>query len=314
MSGAYNAVFNNLYPAGRRTSLIVDPPDGRIPPLTPAVRERMQQDREYRGALNQATEECRQRVNACVGATYGPPSPRRAEVPPNYQVSTMNRADHPEDTGLQTRCLITDLPKLGDGNLNFGGSFRRVVQSPGAVSIYLDFSQGQGFHRAIRITTRSHLPANIRQWWGDSRGRWKGNTLVVDVTNFTAKSDYRGSRENLHLIERYTGTGPDTMDYSLTLDDPTTWTRPWTMRQELVKQSDEANRIYYEPWCHEGNYGLGARGETPAAFDQRGIPSVGVDPRSNMLNILHCHALLGGHLAGLGDTREFHNGRLAACG
>ena len=275
VSGAYNAVFNNFYPAGRRTSLIVEPPDGRIPPLTPAVRERMQQDQEYRGALNQATEECRQRVEACAGATYGPPSPRRAEVAPNYQVSTMNRADHPEDTGLQTRCLITGLPDLGNGNLNFGGSFRRVVQSAGAVSIYLDFGQGQGYPRAIQITTRPHLPANIRQWWGDSRDRWDGNTLVVDVTNFTAKSDYRGSRENLHLIERYTRTGPDTMDYSVTLDDPTTWTRPWTMRQELVKQSDEANRIYYEPRCHEGNYGLvgillGARAADRAFAEGRG--------------------------------------------
>lgn len=283
VSGAYNAVFNNYYPAGRRTSLIVDPPDGQIPPLTAAVRERMRQDQEYRGALNQATEECRQRVEACVGATYGPPSPRREEVPPHYQIRTMNRADHPEDTGLQTRCLITGLPDLGDGNLNFGGSFRRVVQSPGAVSIYLDFSQGQGFHRAIPITDRPHLPPNIRQWWGDSRGRWEGNTLVVDVTNFTAKTDYRGSRENLHLIERFTRTGPDTMDYSLTLDDPTTWTRPWTKRQQLVKQLDEPNRIYYEPRCHEGNYGLvgillGAR-----AADQAFAEGTGPDPATRCL-------------------------------
>ena len=146
VAGAYNAVFNNFYPAGRRTSLIVDPPDGQIPPSTPAVQERMRQDQEYRGALNQATEACRQQAEACAGATYGPPSPRRAEVPPSYQVSTMNRADHPEDTGLQTRCLIVGLPDLGNGNLNFGGSFRRVVQSPGVVSIYLDLGQGQGFH------------------------------------------------------------------------------------------------------------------------------------------------------------------------
>ena len=82
--GAYNAVFNNFYPAGGRTSLIVDPPDGRIPPLTPVVRERMRQDREYLGALNQATDACREQVEACAGATYGPPSPRRAEVPPSY--------------------------------------------------------------------------------------------------------------------------------------------------------------------------------------------------------------------------------------
>ena len=267
VAGAYNAVFNNFYPAGRRTSLIVDPPDGRIPPLTPAVRERMRQDQEYQGALNQATE-------------GGPPSPRRAEAPPNYQLRGINRADHPEDTGVRTRCLQVGLPELGNG---FGGSFRRVVQSPGVVSIYLDFSQGQGFPRVIPITTRPHLPANIRQWFGDSRGRWDGNTLVVDVTNFTAKTDFRGSRENLHLIERFTRTGPDTMDYSLTVDDPTTWTRPWTMRQELVRQPDEANRIYYEPRCHEGNYGLAGILRGARAADQAFAEGRGPDPATQCL-------------------------------
>ena len=278
VAGAYNAVFNNYYPAGRRTSLIVDPPDGQIPPLTPAVGERTRQDREYRGALNQATDGCRQQAEACSGATYGPPSPRRAEAPPNYQVSAINRSDHPEDTGLQTRCLLVGLPDLGNGNLNFGGSFRRVVQSPGAVSVYLDFGQGQGFNRMIPITTRPHLPANVRQWWGDSRGRWEGNTLVVDVTNFTAKTDYRGSRENLHLVERYTRTGPDTMDYEVTLDDPKTWTGPWTMRHELVRQPDEPNRIYYEPRCHEGNYGLPGILRGGRAADQAFAEGRGPDP------------------------------------
>jgi hypothetical protein len=256
VAGAYNAVFNNFYHTGRRTSLIVDPPDGRMPPLTPAARERIKRDQEFQGALNQATDVCKQREAACGGAKYGPPSPRRAEVPPSYQVNAINRADNPEDTGLQTRCLITGLPDFGNGNNNFGGNYRRIVQTPGAVSMFVDFGQGHGFHRAIPITTRPHLTSNIRQWWGDSRARWEGNTLVVDVTNFTAKSDYFGSRENLHLIERYTRTGPDTLEYALTLDDPTTWTTPWTMKQDLFKQPDEPNRIYYEPRCHEGNYGL----------------------------------------------------------
>ena len=283
VGGAYNAVFNNYYPAGRHTSLIVDPRDGRIPPLAPAVRERRRQDQEYRDALNQATEACRQQEEACGGATYGPPSLRRAEVPPNYQVSAINRADHPEDTGLQTRCLIVGLPDFGNGNLNFGGSFRRVVQSPGVISIYLDFGQGQGFNRVIPVTTRPHLPANVRQWMGDSRGRWEGNTLVVDVTNFTAKVDYRGSRENLHLIERYTRTGPDTIDYEVTLEDPTTWTRPWTMRQELVRQPDEANRIYYEPRCHEGNYGLAGILQGTRAADQAFAEGRGPDPATRCI-------------------------------
>ena len=275
VAGAYNSVFNNFYRTGRRTSLIVDPPDGRIPPFTPAVLERMKQFREYRAALVQATEECRQQVTSCAGGTYGPPSPRRAEPPPSYTLARLNRADNPEDTGAATRCMMGGLPDFGSGHNNFGGNYRRIVQSPGWLSVFDDYGQGQGYHRAIPVTTIPHLPSHIRQWWGDSRARWEGTTLVVDVTNFTAKSDYEGSRENLHLIERYTRTGPTTMEYAITLEDPTTWTRPWTMKQDLVKQDDKANRIYYEPRCHEGNYGLvgillGARTQEEAFAEGRG--------------------------------------------
>src|ERR1700675_4986897 len=83
-----------------------------------------------------------------------------------------------------------------------------------------------------------------------------GTTLVVDVTNFSPKTDYRGARENLHLVERWTRTGPNTLEYAVTIEDPTVWTRPWTARQELTKQSDQENRIYYEPRCIEGNIGF----------------------------------------------------------
>ena len=79
---------------------------------------------------------------------------------------------------------------------------------------------------------------------------------MIDVTNFSPKRDYRGSRENLHLVERWTRTGPDTLEYAVTIEAPTVWTRPWTARQELSKQSDQENRIYYEPRCYEGNYGF----------------------------------------------------------
>jgi len=101
-----------------------------------------------------------------------------------------------------------------------------------------------------------HLPANIRQWYGDSRGHWEGNTLVIDVTNFSPKTDYQGSRENLHLVERWTRTGPTSLAYEITMEDPTVWTRPWTVKQDFSKQSDQENRIYYEPRCVEGNYAL----------------------------------------------------------
>jgi hypothetical protein len=167
------------------------------------------------------------------------------------------------------------LGSLPDFGTAFGGSFRRIVQSPGSVAIFYDVGQGQGFPRTIPITTSPHLPSNIRQRFGDSRGHWEGNTLVVDVTNFTAKTNYQGSRENLHLVERWTRTGPGTIDYAVTMDDPTTWTRSWTVKQELSKQSDQANRIYYEPRCHEGNYGLpgllaGARAAETAFAEGRG--------------------------------------------
>ena len=132
------------------------------------------------------------------------------------------------------------------------------MQSPATVSIYYDTGQGQGWQRIIPITDRPHLPRHVRQWFGDSRGRWDGNTLVVDVTNFNHKKEYRGSRENLHLVERFTRLDANTLEYVATMEDPTTWTKPWTVRQEWTKQNDQASRVYYEPRCHEGNYGMAA--------------------------------------------------------
>jgi hypothetical protein len=129
------------------------------------------------------------------------------------------------------------------------------VQSPGAVAIYYDIGQGQGFSRVIPITDRPHLPNHIRQRYGDAVGRWEGDTLVVDITNFTQKTDFQGSRENLHLIERYKRIDANTLSFQVTIEDPATWTRPWTAVQELTKNSDQKNQVY-EGGCHEGNYGL----------------------------------------------------------
>jgi hypothetical protein len=121
----------------------------------------------------------------------------------------------------------------------------------------------------------AHLPSSIRLWFGDSRGHWEGNTLVVDVTNFTGKTNFRGSNENLHLIERWTRTGPQAVEYKVTIEDPTTWTKPWTVIQEYSKQSDQFNRIYKEPRCVEGNYSIfgwlaGARAKEQAFAEGRG--------------------------------------------
>jgi hypothetical protein len=195
----------------------------------------------------------------CSGGTYDPtPSPRRAEPPPRYLAGNfgrINRYDGPEDGALADRCLTLGLPEFGTA---FGGSFRRIVQTPGGVSMFYDVGQGEGWQRNIVMTGSPRLPANIRQWYGNSRGRWEGNTLVIDVTNFSPKTDFQGSRENLHLVERWTRTGPNTLEYEVKIEDPTVWTRAWTVKQEFAKQSEQENRIYYEPRCVEGNSSLPA--------------------------------------------------------
>jgi hypothetical protein len=248
VAGAYNAVFQSVRPTGKRTSLVVDPPDGRIPALTPEATTRNELEREYRLALLQPTETCKNKDAACAGGKYGPVSPRRAEMPPLYNTGRTNRNDGPEDRSMTERCMGAVLP-------DFGG-YRRIVQAPGSVSIFYDTGQGQGWQRVIPVDSRPHLPSTIRQRFGDSRGRWDGDTLVVDVLNFSPKFSYQATRENLHLVERFRRVDANTIEYSVTIEDPTTWTKPWTVKQEMVRQDEQANRIYYEPRCHEGNYGL----------------------------------------------------------
>ncbi len=253
VSGSYNNVFVSFKRTGARTSLIVDPPNGRIPPLTPQAQKFAGAEREFRLALLQSTETCKNKEAACSGGKYDPTrSPRFAELPPRYNTTRMNRNDGPEDSSLGERCLTGGLPEFGGPT----GSFRRIVQTPGGISIFYDVGQGQGWQRNIVMNASPHLPASIRQWYGDSRGHWEGDTLVIDVTNFSSKTDFQGSRENLHLIERWTRTGPGTLEYEVTIEDPTVWTQAWTVREEFSRQSDEDNRLYTEPRCVEGNYGL----------------------------------------------------------
>jgi hypothetical protein len=273
INGAYNAAtFFSTKRTGARTSKIVDPPNGRFPPLTPEAQKRAAAEREFRLALVRSTDTCKNKLPGCAGGTYDPtPSPRRAEAPPRYNTARMNRNNGPEDSSLPERCLTVGLPEFGGAT----GSFRRIVQSPGGISIFYDVGQGQGWQRNIVMNGSPHLPAGIRQWFGDSRGRWEGDTLVIDVTNFSPKTEVFGSRENLHLVERWTRTGPRTLAYEVTVEDPTVWTRSWTVKQELSRQSDEENRFYPEPRCHEGNYGLpgllhGRRAEDAAFAEGRG--------------------------------------------
>jgi len=254
VAGAYSAVFMSMKRTGTRTSMIVDPANGRVPALTLEAQKRAAAERDFRLALLQSTDTCKNKSVACAGGKYDPkPSALRAEPPPRYNTARMNRHDNPEDGALADRCLTGGLPEFGTA---YGGSFRRIVQTPGGISIFYDVGQGQGWQRNIVMNGSPHLPASIRQWYGDSRGHWEGNTLVVDVTNFSSKTDYQGSRETLHLIERWTRTGPNTLEYAVTIDDPAVWTRPWTAKQEFTRQNEQANRIYYEPRCVEGNYGF----------------------------------------------------------
>jgi hypothetical protein len=283
INGAYNAAtFFSTKRTGARTSKIVDPPNGRIPPLTPEAQKTAAAEREFRLALLQSTDACKKMLPGCAGGKYEPTtSPRRAEAPPRYNTARMNRNDGPEDSALGERCLTGGLPEFGGAT----GSFRRIVQTPGGISMFYDVGQGQGWQRNIVMDGSPHLPAGIRQWFGDSRGHWEGDTLVVDVTNFSPKTDYQGSRENLHLVERWTRTAPDTLAYEVRIEDPTVWTRPWTVKQEFGKQSDQENRLYTEPRCIEGNQGLPGllhgrrvedvafatgRGPDPASMDNTG--------------------------------------------
>ena len=276
VAGAYNAAFMSIKRTGVRTSLIVDPPNGRIPPLTPEAQKIAAADRALRLALLQSTETCKNKSVACEGGKYDPtPSTRRAELPARYNTARMNRHDGPEDGALPDRCLTGGLPEFGTA---YGGSFRRIVQTPGGIAMFYDVGQGQGWQRNVVMNGSPHLPPSIRQWFGDSRGHWEGNTLVIDVSNFSPKTDFRGSRENLHLVERWTRKGPTTLEYVVTVEDPTVWTRPWTVKQEFTKQSEQENRIYYEPRCVEGNYALPSLMLSARMADRAFAQGKGPDP------------------------------------
>ena len=222
VEGAYNDVFTERVSnvvRTKRTSLIVDPPDGKIPALT-------------------ETEQKRRSSQERRGRTFDGHYFVDTEHPP---------ADNPEDRHARERCLGVTLP--------ITDRFMRIVQGSGQVMIYYEFAAQGGIYRTILLDGQPHLPVHIRQWLGDSRGHWEGNTLVVDTTNFSNKTSYRGSGENLHLVERITRVGADMIMYEITVGDPTVWTRPWTMEVPLTMTDNKQNRIF-ESACHEGNYAM----------------------------------------------------------
>jgi hypothetical protein len=191
-----------------RTSLITDPPDGRIPPLTPAGQERA--------------------------------AARRAR--------SQRPAEGPEDFNQIERCLTYGVPRLSGSNTGAGPmGYYSIVQTPSTIALFLE-----AIHEAriISLDGRPHLPPSVRLWEGDSRGRWEGTTLVVDTTNFSTRNDFMGSSDHLHLVERFTRVAADRIDYQITIDDPTTWTKPWTA---VIRLKRSAERLY-EYACHEGNF------------------------------------------------------------
>ncbi len=205
-----------------RTSLITDPSDGRLPPVTPEGRRR-----QLEGLASNVTTPWQ------FGATA------------SNAVRPARSLNGPEDLSNVLRCISWGVPKIA-GNINYTG-YQQIVQGPGYV-VFL--SEVNHEARVIPLDGRPHLSARLRQWNGDSRGRWEGNTLVVETTNFSPKSFFMGSADGLHLVERFTRTSPTTLDYELTLTDPATWTRPWTALIRL-KSTDERLQEFA---CHEGNH------------------------------------------------------------
>jgi hypothetical protein len=281
VAGAYNAVYTSVKPAGPRTSLVVDPADGRIPTLTEEAKRDDEIQREWRLMLLRNTETCQYDAPACEGGTYGSPSPNRYDITPFYNTSRMNRHDGPEDQSTYDRCIAGSTP-------DFVG-FRRIVQGEDSIAFAYDTGQGQGFQRVVYLGG-NHPPSQIRLRHGDSRAHWEGETLVIETTNFSPKFTFRPGRPfsgaesgaNRVLTERYRRVDENTLNYEVTIADPTIWTAPWTVRQELKRQNDQQNRIYYEPRCHEGNYGLpalliGARLEEQEFAEGRGPDPFSLD-------------------------------------
>ena len=169
------------------------------------------------------------------------------------------RADGPEGRALQERCITYGSPQLTAGYQ----SYSQIVQTSNAIAFETEMIHDV---RIIPLDGRPHLPSSVQLWMGDSRGRWEGDTLVVDTTNYKPASFMGASSEKLHVIERFTRTGPETLQYEITIHDPETWTKPWSLMIPLRHTSDQI----YEYACQEGNIGLegilaGARAEERAA-------------------------------------------------
>jgi hypothetical protein len=238
VDGAYNAVFNSVLKTGRRTSMIIDPPDGHIPPTVTAAAP-------AGGARGG-------RGGAAVGGPRG----------------GQNQNDNPETLAQNPRCLGVQMPFIPNNTLFAQGTVMQIVQSPKSMGIYMEDDHAGGGNRVILMDGRPHLPSSVKTVLGDSRGKWVGNSLVVETTNYT--QGYRGANpDSFKTIEKFTRVGPNDLKREITFDDPKTWTKPWTVLIEMGKTDDKRHMIF-DSACHEGNYGMtgilaGARKEEAAA-------------------------------------------------
>ena len=216
-TGNYNSFWLVERELDNRTSLIVDPSNGRIPPLTKEAMERPRRQLRDHGAVG------------------------------------------PEEMPLNTRCITYGVPNLLAGY----NSYFQIVQSREHVVILQELIHDA---RVIPLGERPHLESSVRQWHGDSRAHYEGNTLVVDTTNYSKAGSYRGISEKVHVVERFTRLDEETLAYEVTFEDPTTWTSPWTLMIPLKRSEG----TIFEYACHEGNYGMegilaGARADEKAA-------------------------------------------------
>src|SRR5581483_11470690 len=208
-----------------RTSIVVDPADGHVPPYNAAARKRI------------------------AAARTAPTSDQRENNDPTAEPP--GAFDNPEQRPLGERCLLgfgstSGPPALPD---YFYNDLHQIVQSPNSIMILTEMVHDA---RIVRMNAQ-HLPKDIRRWMGDSVGHWEGDTLVVDTTNFNDKTRFRGATENLHVIERFTRIDDKTLLYRFTVEDPETWDKPWIGEYTWPMTT----KPIYEYACHEGNYALG---------------------------------------------------------
>jgi hypothetical protein len=259
VEGAYNAVFNSVLRTSKRTSMIIDPENGQIPPLTPEAEAR-----QGRGGRGGAAAPAGGR-----GAALAAPAPPAAAAGGGRGGGGRGgQNDNPETTAQNPRCLGVQMPFLPINTAFAQGTVMQIVQGQKSMAIYMEDDHAGGSVRVIHLDGRPF--SSVKSTLGESRGRWiaNGNTLEVETRNFT--QGFRGSQpESYRMIERYTRVDANNLRREITFDDPKTWTKPWTILIEMGKTSDSRHMIF-DSTCHEGNYGMtgiliGARREEAAA-------------------------------------------------